>query len=529
MKTKRFLFLVAFLTSSLLTLSAQNDKPALDHSVYDSWKGFADLQIPYDGNILYYTVREEQGDSFLTYRDLRTDKEIKIERGTHITVDKEGKFALVRISPAYKLTRQEKIDKTPAAKKLQDSLAIVNFSTGVVTKLPNAKSPKYGDNLGRYFAYKMIKDPEEIKEAEEKAAKEAEAKAAQEAEAASGTAAKAAEGTATEATVAEALASKDTTAKAEAKKPAKKKSTKWKRQLVIYDLTKMAQCDTLDNVEAAYFDNKSTRLVCTFSSDAKDKKDTLRAICFYSLKTGKVDTVFTQNKKAYLNGPDLDESGRYLTFLASSDTSKKKSDRPNLYIWSKEGCRILLAADDSRIPEGMGIRTKSTISFSSDSTKFYFALHPIEPEKDTTNALPAFERAKVAVWSWNEPILHTAQSTLMTFAEKSQKYLSRIALDGSGDIVTFEDDTLRSVSIKKDYKTDYVLATTTIPYRLQQQWDRETVYDIYRVNLTDGSREKIREAVKYGGLLPSPDGKWYCWYALEESQWYIYNIETGAT
>ena len=225
MKTKRFLFLVAFLTSSLLTLSAQNDKPALDHSVYDSWKGFADLQIPYDGNILYYTVREEQGDSFLTYRDLRTDKEIKIERGTHITVDKEGKFALVRISPAYKLTRQEKIDKTPAAKKLQDSLAIVNFSTGVVTKLPNAKSPKYGDNLGRYFAYKMIKDPEEIKEAEEKAAKEAEAKAAQEAEAASGTAAKAAEGTATEATVAEALASKDTTAKAEAKKPAKKKST----------------------------------------------------------------------------------------------------------------------------------------------------------------------------------------------------------------------------------------------------------------------------------------------------------------
>ena len=37
-------------------MSAQAQKPAMDHSVYDSWKNLNAISVPRNGDILMYTI-----------------------------------------------------------------------------------------------------------------------------------------------------------------------------------------------------------------------------------------------------------------------------------------------------------------------------------------------------------------------------------------------------------------------------------------------------------------------------------------
>ncbi|MDO4735512.1 MAG: hypothetical protein Q4B21_00615, partial [Bacteroidia bacterium] len=72
------ILLVLFVAS--VTAFAQ--KPALDHSVYDSWKSLRALTLPQNGDILMYTIAPGEGDSFLVIENIRTNKKTIVPRAT---------------------------------------------------------------------------------------------------------------------------------------------------------------------------------------------------------------------------------------------------------------------------------------------------------------------------------------------------------------------------------------------------------------------------------------------------------------
>ena len=78
-------FLVLFVAS--ITMFAQ--KPALDHSVYDSWKSLRGIALPQNGDILMYSVAPQEGDSELVIENIRTNKKVTVPRATRAVLSQD--------------------------------------------------------------------------------------------------------------------------------------------------------------------------------------------------------------------------------------------------------------------------------------------------------------------------------------------------------------------------------------------------------------------------------------------------------
>ena len=144
--------------SFALSLGAQAQKPALDHSVYDSWHSLTRPVIPLNGEWVVYTVSPQQGDAVLYLRKYDGSVSYACPRAYDHKISADGTKAVYKIRPLYEQTRKAKIAKKKPDQMPHDSLAVIDLATGDVEKIANLKSLVVPFSLGDYVVYTKIVD-----------------------------------------------------------------------------------------------------------------------------------------------------------------------------------------------------------------------------------------------------------------------------------------------------------------------------------------------------------------------------------
>lgn len=141
MKTRHIALIIAgFAVAGVAT----GTKKALDHTSFDNWKSVRNTGLSDSGEWAAYSVDPQEGDGCLYFYNTRTKKQIAIPRGYQASFTADGKWGISLVKAEYAKTRKAKIDKKKDLDLPQDSLAIVNLSTGGVEKIAYVLSYKIG-------------------------------------------------------------------------------------------------------------------------------------------------------------------------------------------------------------------------------------------------------------------------------------------------------------------------------------------------------------------------------------------------
>ena len=133
---KRILSIAALL---FLPLALAAQKKPLDHDVYDGWQAVSGTAISPYGRVITYAVNPQEGDGTLYFRinGKKGDHVIPVPRGYQPrTLDSEN-YAVCLIKPEFQKTRRARIKKLTGNKLPQDSLAVIDLTSGtIVRKFP---------------------------------------------------------------------------------------------------------------------------------------------------------------------------------------------------------------------------------------------------------------------------------------------------------------------------------------------------------------------------------------------------------
>ncbi|MCK9624849.1 MAG: prolyl oligopeptidase family serine peptidase [Bacteroidales bacterium] len=477
------------MTLFLLSITSNAQKPALDHSVYDSWKSLAGISVPYNGVWAVYYVSPQEGDRSLEIFNIKTGKKYSVPRASIASFSENCEKVVFKISPFFQQTRQAKIDKKKAKEMPKDTLGILDLVSGDITKYPLLKEYKKGKYLGEYIAFKEEEKLAEKKKPAEKQEKKEDVLKKQE---------------------------KNTTDD----KPDKKGESAEKKNLYILNIV-TAKMDTIKNVESYSFDESGKKLVYITDPAAKDSI-AQRGIFIYEPAIGKTTVLLTGPKKATFDHPSFNEEGTMLAFFANLDTTEVAKKELNIYMYDGIETKMVVSNESAGITDGWIISNKRPALFKDNNKYLTFGTSPRPREKDTT--LVEFEQPKLDIWKWNEDYIQPVQ-LLSVGRDKNKTYLAKIDINGDGTVVQLADELIQSVTITDTNENDFVIATSDKPYRISQQWDKNPLCDVYKISLKDGSRKLIKEGATISMSQSSPDGKYYPFYDAAKKNYYLYNIE----
>lgn len=147
------LFIIPFLSLSIALSIESSAKKPLDHTCFDNWKKVTNHCLSNDGKWAAFSINPQEGDGVLTIRNTFNGKEVSIQRGADVAFTADSRWAIARVQPLFKDTRQAKIDKKKNYEMPQDSLAIIDLKNVAVTKIPLVKGFKIGEKGGDWVAY----------------------------------------------------------------------------------------------------------------------------------------------------------------------------------------------------------------------------------------------------------------------------------------------------------------------------------------------------------------------------------------
>ena len=288
---KRLTLALALLFTAL-SVSAQ--KPALDHSVYDSWRTLRGYSLPQNGDILLYMVTPGEGDGLLVIENIRTGQHIEVPRGTRATLSQDGSKVIAQIKPLFSQTRQAKIKKAKKDDMPKDTLAIIDVKTGAIEKFANYKSHGTPDKLHSHIAF-------ELTPAKEKPAAKGEKPQGKPEEKAEG-------------------------------KPAPKKTPV--KELYVMEINTM-KIDTLKNVAQYKFNEDGDLLAYIVEPEKKDTV-TKPALMLYTVATGESKEVISGPKGSKIKLPLFSKTNT-LAFYANTDTTKAAKKDIEVYLYDRAG------------------------------------------------------------------------------------------------------------------------------------------------------------------------------------------------
>ena len=459
-----------------IVMSAQAQKPAMDHSVYDSWKNLNAISVPRNGDILMYTIAPQEGDADLIIENIRTGKKIVVPRATKATLNQDGSKVVAVIKPMFSQTRDAKIKKTKKDDMPKDSLAIIDVKTGKVDKFANYKSHATASKWTSFVAF-------ELTPAKEKPAKKDDAK--------------------------------------DDKKPATPK--KDNKALIVMNV-QTAQVDTIKNVSSYKFNEEGNLLAYVVEPEKKDSLGKA-GLYLYNTANGEKKEVLTGEKSSKFKTPSFSKTNT-LAFYANTDTTKAGKKNISIYLYDIHAGKVQLAAHNGMkgLQEGWIVSEDGTLSFSKDGKRLFFGTAPKPLEKDTTVA--EFEQPQLDIWTWNEDYLQTVQ--LFNLKRDSKRtYTAYIQTSLTEPFVQLGTLDVPMVNVPNEKQADWVLLGNDKKYRIQSQWDSSRPTDIYVMNVKDGSQKLIKENVCVGGFSFSPDGKYAVAYDKQAKDWFLFTVATG--
>lgn len=474
------------LTLQMLAIAAFAfaQKPALDHSVYDSWKSLRGISIPQNGNVLIYTISPGEGDATLVIEDLKAARKIEVPRGQRATLSQDGSKVIAVIKPLFSQTREARIKKVKKDEMPKDTLAIIDIATGGIRKFANYKSHNVPDKLFSHIAF-------ELTPAKEKPQKEGEESAPE----------KKQEG-------------KDT------RKPEKKDEA---RELYVMDIATGA-IDTIKNVASYKFNKKGDLLAYVVEPQKKDSTGKA-ALVLYSPATKEGKVVLEGPKGSKIKLPEFSKVGT-MAFYANTDTSKAAKKDVGIYLYNILSGDLKIAADNNMkgLQEGWIVNENGSLSFSEDGGRLFFGTSPKPFEKDTT--LVEFEQPQLDIWSWHDDYLQPTQ-LLRRERDLKQTYTAYINTSLAEPFVQLGDLDVPSVNVPDKKMADWVLIGNDKPYRIQSQWDYSRFTDLYLVDVKTGERKLVKEKACLGSMSVSPNGEWVIAYDKIAKAWFQYTIATG--
>lgn len=215
----------------------------------------------------------------------------------------------------------------------------------------------------------------------------------------------------------------------------------------------------------------------------------------------------------------FDESGNTFAFLQKAKNDKTRNGYA-LYV-SGSGKIAELAADgkSAGVPQGWILNDAGTVRFSKNGERIFFGTSPVYREKDTT--VLAENRPDVQVWSWDEPVQYTQQ--LFEKEKDLNASFAAVYEVESGKITQLGDRQLPDIRLAKAGDAPFVLASTTVPYEIEEMWEGRSRADVYLKEMQTGALTGVlRGTIARVNL--SPDATYLYWYQPQDSSWYTYSI-----
>ncbi len=455
---------------ALLLLSAGGalaQKKPLDHDAYDSWQKVSALRLSNDGRILVWQVSPQEGDGYLTLRNLETGQELTIERASDFSMSEAADFGVCKISAPFAVTRQAKIDKKKKDEMPKDTVACINLKTFELTRIPDASAARLGfDGAPYVFVSQTVKD---------------------------------------------------------------KKDTK---SLLVLN-TASGSIDTLKNIASFEISKSGDKLAVV---TGKEKSDSLSksSVVIYDLAAG-TEKELSEGKKSY-SGLSFNETGDRLVFL-SSDQEEKLDGTPRHSVWLgeekilkkatrrtpaiKEFCASeIVPADCGSLPEGWVISKTARPRFSNESSRLVLNVSKYYPPKDTT--LVSFETASLDIWNWDSYNLPPMDKA----GGRTETRTAAISLSVPAKLLVLSANANDRISFFGGAEGDFALSRDTDPYMLESLWAVNSKADYSIVDLRDGSRRPLKDALE-GTALVSPYGKYIAWFDPKDGDWYCWNLSSG--
>lgn len=492
---KKLIFLVA----SLLLIAANADaKKVLDHSSFDDWKSVSVYELAKDGSWAAYAVNPQEGDGILTFRNVKSGKEINIERGYRPQFSDNSRWAIAMIKPYYLDTRKAKIDKKKDFDMPQDTLAIIDLKTGDVKKIARVNSYKLGKKGGEWLAY-LSCDTALIK-------------------------------------------------------PKALKDKESGQPLVVRNLTTGTE-KVVDWVKDYTLSKDGLKLAAVLKHHESDSVATDGMVMMYLPDT---TIIKLDENKCFYGTPVFSEDASLMAFTASNDSVKSGTKRAQLYLTRiNEGetttgevpviktrrlgdiphlhqPRItdeskrdsIYAAMRERIAKLAGdslfINQYSKPVFSHNGRRLIIGVAPEAAPDDTT--IVDFERAELDIWRWDAPFTPPQEKKLLNqMIELTFPVV--IDLDNMrGTLLSIND--LEDVIPSDRWDGEWVIITDPTERAVQRQWDYFAPQQVYVMNTISGERRFVGTLPADAALI-SPLGKYVYWY--NERNYYAYEIASGKT
>ena len=491
---------VLFLIATLLCMTAvnANAKKVLDHSSFDDWKSVAIGEVAKDGSWAVYAVNPQEGDGVLTFRNVKTGREITIPRGYRPQFSDNSRWAVALIKPFYQDTRKAKIDKKKDFDMPQDSLAIVDLKSGNVIKIARVSSYKLGVKGGEWLAY----------------------------------------------------LSSDTTLI----KPKALKDKKSGQPLVVRNLADGSQ-KVIDWVKEYTLSKNGVRLAATIKPHSSDSVATDAVVMMLLPDT---TVIKVDEKKCFYTLPVFNEDASKMAFTLSNDSAESGTKRAQLMLTTINGNQVdteeisvvktkrlgaipnlrqpkiddeskrdsINAAMRERIAKLAGdslfINQYSKPRFSENGRRLIIGVAPEVAPDDTT--IVDFERAELDIWRWDAPFTPPQEIRML---DKMRKATLPVVIDlesKRGTLMSANE--LEDIVAGDRWNADWALVLDPTERIVQQQWDYLAPINVYAMNVNSGERRHVGVLPKESAEI-SPCGKFIVWY--EDRNYFAYEIATGKT
>ncbi len=444
------------------------DKPPLDHDVYDIWNRIQQEELSSDGTWFHYRVAPGHGDATLFVRQVNGDRTFEIPRGQNASFTRDGAFVVFRIAPTLEAQEEARKDRNTLTPR--DSLGVLELATGEMDKIPRVRAfsvPEESSEwilIHRHAPRDGEEEPEEKAELEEEEEKE-------------------------EAEERERTRDKDPGTE------------------LHYRNLRTGQERVYEFVTVYAVHEDGSPLVFAVSS-----------------KDGTADGVFLVTGNALDPHPlltgegeyarlTMDREGQQAAFLTNRDTWEVEADEELehvLFLAALDGvseARRVGGSGTDGIPPDWRVSDKGTVSFSHDGARLFFGTAP-PPLPDPDEEDEMLQNVKVDVWSWHDPLLQTNQLVNLD-RERDRTYRAVLHIPRNR-VVQLEDESLQSVSVGDRGTADVALGTDDLPYRQIISWDTRFT-DHYLVDPHTGERERIATKLRSSASL-SPEARWVYWW-----------------
>jgi dipeptidyl aminopeptidase/acylaminoacyl peptidase len=503
-------------------LTAQ--KKPLDHTVYDSWQSIGERMISNDGKWVVYTINVQEGDNELVIQSTDAiENKRTYPRGYNAVITEDSRFAVFKIKPFYKDTRDARIKKKRPDDMPKDSFAIVELGSYKIVKLPKVKTfktPRDGDG---WIAYHLDKAVDSVR---------------------SRTAAPANN----DKKIIDSLKKQIDSLVHLVNQPPpvspKKKRNKDEEEIdnsqftidndaegdepataaadagtdLVLRKTDNGNEKIFKNVVEYYFDKKGHKLLVKI---AKNIRDSLSKpmVLLHNLRIGVTDTL-SRGGSDFKNFT-FSEDGVQVAYVAERDSSAKALQKYYKLWYFKEGmdsAKLLVDKNNAGMKIGMTVSENGIPSFSKSGKRLFFGAAPIQPPRDTT--LVDFETAKLDIWNYKDDYLQTVQLFRLQ-NDLRQNFLTVYHLE-SGILKQLASKELPNVIQTNEGDGETFVGITDFGRRIEGQWTGNTVDDIYAINPVTGDKKLVKEKLK-GQVYPSSTGKYIMWYDRKVKNYFAWD------